>query len=191
MKICRVFKFAEHILSYIFFSIVIGHFIFLFFFLCGRGGVSSDYFIIFLLNNLLRVTNFAIRCVFESARLVPENRTVSVFASHHNSSQEKLKFSSSLTTRKTKMKKLLASMPSIRNTSHVRGMVCFISLCFQTSFFPWVFLLWKRKTWDWHNSTVSGFWFTTISSICSVFSRNTSGWCSRRLISVDKACFFF
>ena len=131
MKICRVFKFAELILSYIFFSIVIGHFIFLFFFLCGRGGgVSSDYFIIFLLNNLLRVTNFAIRCVFESARLVPENRTVSVFASHHNSSQENLKFSSSLTTQKTKMKKLLASMPSIRNTSHVRGMVCFISLCF-------------------------------------------------------------
>ena len=68
--------------------------------------------------------------MFESARLVPENRTVSVFASHHNSSQENLKFSSSLTTQKTKMKKLLASMPSIRNTSHVRGMVCFISLCF-------------------------------------------------------------
>ena len=37
------------------------------------------------------------------------------------------------------MKKLLASMPSIRNTSHVRGMVCFVLLCFQTSFFPWVF----------------------------------------------------
>lgn len=66
--------------------------------------------------------------MFESARLVPENRTVSVFASHHNSSQENLKFSSSLTTQKTKMKKLLVSMPSIRNTSHVRGMVCFISL---------------------------------------------------------------
>ena len=111
------------------------HFSFLFSLWEGGGGVSSDYFIIFLLNNLLRVTNFAIRCVFESARLVPENRTVSVFASHHNSSQEKLKFSSSLTTQKTKMKKLLASMPSIRNTSHVRGMVCFISLCFQTSFF--------------------------------------------------------
>ena len=82
--------------------------------------------------------------MFESARLVPENRTVSVFASHHNSSQENLKFSSSLTTQKTKMKKLLASMPSIRNTSHVRGMVCFISLCFQTSFFRWVFFCYEK-----------------------------------------------
>ena len=107
--------------------------------------ISCDYFTIFLLDNLLRVTNFALRSVFESARSVPENRTVSVFASHHNSSQENLKFSSSLTTQKTKMKKLLASMPSIRNTSHVRGTVCFISLCLQTSFFSWVFFAMKKE----------------------------------------------
>lgn len=118
---------------------------FSFFFFVGEGVISCDYFTIFLLNNLFRVTNFAIRCVFESARLVPENRTVSVFASHHNSSQENLKFSSSLTTQKTKMKKLLASMPSIRNTSHVRGMVCFVLLCFQTSFFRWVFFAIKKE----------------------------------------------
>ena len=118
---------------------------FSFFSLWGRGVISCDYFTIFLLDNLLRVTNFALRSVFESARSVPENRTVSVFASHHNSSQENLKFSSSLTTQKTKMKKLLASMPSIRNTSHVRGMVCFISLCFQTSFFRWVFFAMKKE----------------------------------------------
>lgn len=143
------------------------------------------------MNNLLRVTNSAIRCVFESARLVPENRIVSVFASHHNSSQENLKFSSSLTTQKTKMKKLLASMPSIRNTSHVEVWFASFHSVFKPVSFPGFFLQWKRKTWDWHNSSVSGFWFITISSICSVFSRNTSGWCSRRLISVDKACFFF
>ena len=68
--------------------------------------------------------------LFSFSRLVLGNRTVLDFASLHNSFQEKLKYSSSSMTRRTKMKKLLVSTRSTHSAIFVRRLACLL-VCFR------------------------------------------------------------